>query len=155
METGGRRRADEREPWPQSALLLRPARTGPKDIGLSYHDSMLNWQVGLLVLVAVLVGAAIPVLIQLNATLKSARQLMDRSGEQLEQALGALAETLVRVDHMLGALEDGTMKLATALGAVIAPTVGAAVRAWRGSPDDDGAPSTEATKPPERKETGP
>jgi hypothetical protein len=140
---------------------------------------METWQVAAVVLLAVLVGATIPVLVQLGGTLRSARTVLDRSGQKLDQALAALAETLQRVDGILLRLEEGkriegfmdsiaglthsvsqvrdAVKVAAAVGAAVAPAVGAAVRAWRvpaeagGEAPAEPAAAAEAPTPMEHK----
>lgn len=140
---------------------------------------METWQVAAVVLLAVLLGATIPVLIQLGGTLRSARTVLDRSGQKLDQALAALAETLQRVDGIMLRLEEGkhierfmdsvaglthgvnqvrdAVKVAAAVGAAVAPAVGAAVRAWRVPAEEGGeapaepAAAAEAPTPMEHK----
>jgi ABC-type transporter Mla subunit MlaD len=140
---------------------------------------METWQIAAVVLLAVLVGAAIPVLVQLAGTLRSARAALDHTGKNLDQALAALAETLQRVDGILVRLEEGkriegfmdslaglshsvsqvrdAVKVAAAVGAAVAPAVGAAVRAWRAPGEEGGdapaepAAAAEAPTPLEHK----
>ncbi len=136
---------------------------------------MESWQTAVTVLLAVLVGAALPVLVQTWAAVRSARVVLERNSERLDRALEALSATAVRVDRVAARLEDGrrlehfvdaltalsesvnqlrdTARVAAALGAALGPAVGAAVRAWR-APHVEGAPAGpagdgESPSPPE------
>lgn len=112
-----------------------------------------NWSVALVVLAAVLAGAAIPALVQLRATLRALEQTVQRSGPTLDAALGAAATAAARVNALAARLEEGgrmeqlvdglaaasrmvtqlrdTVRVASAVGAAVAPAVAAAVRALR------------------------
>ncbi|HZY03360.1 MAG TPA: hypothetical protein VFF02_07640 [Anaeromyxobacteraceae bacterium] len=132
---------------------------------------MESWQTAVLVLLAVLVGAALPALAALAGALRSARRAMDRSGAQLAQALVAVTSAVERIDRLASHLEEGkrietlvesvtalsqtvnrfrdVVRTASAVGAAVAPAVGAAVRAWRetrqeeeAGPDGQGEPRT-------------
>ena len=114
---------------------------------------MESWQTATVVLLAVLVGAAIPSLVALSAALRSARRTMDRSGAQLAEALVAVTSAVERIDRLASRLEEGkrietlvesvtalsqtvnrfrdVVRTASAVGAAVAPAVGAAVKAWR------------------------
>ncbi len=72
-------------------------------------------------LVGVLVGAAIPVLLQLRKTLKAAEETMEVTGRHLNDALDQLSITLVRVNRAADELEGGVKRvssLLTALGGI-------------------------------------
>ena len=94
---------------------------------------MQPWQVAMVVLVAVLVGAALPVLVQLSLTLKMARGLLSTSGQRLD---GALAEATTAATE-IGALAESLhavadkVRVAAAIGAAVGPAVAAAVHALR------------------------
>jgi len=114
---------------------------------------MESWQTAVVVLLAVLVGAAIPALASLAGALRSVRRTMDRSGAQLAEALVAVTSAVERIDRLASRLEEGrrietlvesvtalsqtvnhfrdVVRTASAVGAAVAPAVGAAVRAWR------------------------
>ena len=62
-------------------------------------------------LLAVLVGVAVPVLLQLRRTLATAEKTIESTGKRLDVALGELTETLGRVNKAAGELERGTQKL--------------------------------------------
>ncbi len=107
----------------------------------------------LVVLAAVLVGAAIPALVQLRATLRATEKTLQRSGARLDEALGATIAAAARIDALVVRLEEGgrieqfvdgvatvgrmasqlrdTVRVASAVGAAVAPAVAAAVHAFR------------------------
>lgn len=114
---------------------------------------MESWSVALVVLAAVLVGAAIPVVVQLRATLRTMDETLQRSGARLDEALRATTVAAGRIDAWVVRLEEGgrieqlvdgvtavtgmvnqlrdTVRIASALGAAVGPAVAAAVRAFR------------------------
>jgi len=114
---------------------------------------MESWGIALVVLAAVLVGAAIPVLVQLRGTLRAMEKTLHRSGAQLDEALGASAAAARRIDALVVRLEEGgrieqflegvgalsrtvsqlrdTVRVASAVGAAVGPAVAAAVHAFR------------------------
>ncbi len=72
-------------------------------------------------LVGVLVGAALPVLLQLRKTLKAAEETMEVTGRHLNDALDQLSITLERVNRAADELEGGVKRvssLLTALGGI-------------------------------------
>jgi hypothetical protein len=114
---------------------------------------MESWGIALVILAAVLVGAAIPVLVQLRATLRAMEKTLQRSGARLDEALGATTAAAGRIDALVVRLEEGgrveqlldgltavsgmvsqlrdTVRVASAVGAAVGPAVAAAVRAFR------------------------
>lgn len=114
---------------------------------------MESWGVALVVLAAVLVGAAIPALVQLRATLRAMQVTLERSGARLDEALAATVVAARRIDALAVRLETGgridrlvegiasvgqvvsqlqsTLRVASAVGAAVAPAVAAAVHALR------------------------
>jgi hypothetical protein len=114
---------------------------------------MESWGMALVVLAAVLVGVAIPVLVQLRATLRAMEKTVQRSGARLDEALGATTAAAGRIDALVLRLEEGgrieqlvdgvadvsrmvsqlrdTIRVASAVGAAVGPAVAAAVRAFR------------------------
>ena len=58
-----------------------------------------SWGVALVVLAAVLLGAAIPVLVQLRTTLRAMEKALQRSGARLDEALGATTTAAGRIDR--------------------------------------------------------
>jgi hypothetical protein len=124
------------------------------------------WQATLLVLIALVVGALLPAVVQLSLALRAAR----RSAAQAERTLAVVGEAAQRIERIAGRLEQGgrvdrlvdgidslsrtvtrlqeTVRVASAVGAAVAPAVGAAVRAWRG-PADGAAPDDADGSQPE------
>jgi hypothetical protein len=114
---------------------------------------MESWGIAVVVLAAVLVGAAIPALVQLRATLRAMEKTLQRSGARLDEALGATTAAAGRIDALVVRLEEGgrieqlvddvaalsrmvtqlrdTVRVAAAVGAAVAPAVAAAVHAFR------------------------
>jgi hypothetical protein len=103
-----------------------------------------------LVLAALLVGALLPALVQLTLAMRELRGTAARAG----QAVTAAGQVVQRMDRLTARLEEGnevekllgaveglsgalsrfqeTVRLASAVGAAVAPAMAAAVRAWRG-----------------------
>jgi hypothetical protein len=129
---------------------------------------MEGWQVALLVLAAVFVGALLPLLAQLYGTLRTLRSVMDKSAKDIEAAMVAIHHTSQRLDRLGAALEKdgkineivdgltnaahlvnqmrGTMQIAGNVSAAVVPAVIAAVRAWKGEMSED--PSRAASAEP-------
>ena len=57
------------------------------------------------VLLALLVGLAIPVLLQARATLRSAERFLDSTSTQANRALGELTQLTTRLNHVVGEVE--------------------------------------------------
>lgn len=125
------------------------------------------------VLLAVLVGVAVPTLSQLRRTLKTAEAFLDTTGRQLETVLREGGETARRINHAAGELEDGiaharaalasvketaetfmrlrrTVETIVAVGGVVGPALVAAVQAFlnRGAAPAPEAPRAEAPAAP-------
>ena len=118
---------------------------------------MESWQTAVVVLLALLVGAAIPTVASLGSALRSARQAVDRT--QLAETLTAVRVAAERIDRLASRLDEGrrvegllesvnalsqtvsqlrdVVRVASAVGAAVAPAVGAAVRAWRETRRED------------------
>jgi hypothetical protein len=125
---------------------------------------MQGWQIALVVLVAVLVGALLPLVVQLYGTLRTLRAVVERSAEDIEAAAGSIHRTADRVDKLGAALEKdgkmaeiveglasaaqvmnqvrGTLQVAGPIAAAVVPAVVAAVKAWKGGMESD--PPSEA-----------
>jgi hypothetical protein len=91
--------------------------------------------VAVALLIAVLAGAAIPLLFQLWVTLQSARRVaerLDRVTARLEEGQ-RLEELVAAIDGLTSAARQigNGVKVASALGAAIGPAAAAAVQAWR------------------------
>jgi uncharacterized protein YoxC len=65
----------------------------------------------LVVLAAVLVGFAVPALLQLRRTLKAAEQTLESTGRQVNQTLDQLTATLERVERTADELERGVNRV--------------------------------------------
>lgn len=110
-------------------------------------------------LLAVLVGAALPVCYQLLQTLRSARRFLDRNGLRLERTLDQLTATNQRIEKLGAELEDGvkglkpavtaasdlgqslnqmrdSLRLTAAVAGAVGPVLVSALRAMRGPADD-------------------
>jgi predicted Holliday junction resolvase-like endonuclease len=130
---------------------------------------MEGWQIALLVLVSVLVGALIPLLVQLYATLRTLRAVIEKSAKDVESALVGIHRTADRLDRLGAALEKdgkmaeivegatsaaqmvsqfrGTMQVAGPVAAAVVPAVMAAVRAWKGAMHEDPSPEAPEDSP--------
>jgi deoxyinosine 3'endonuclease (endonuclease V) len=121
---------------------------------------MEAYQVALVAVAALLVGALLPVLFQLLLTLKAVRAMVAQAGpavasivatsERLERLTAKLEED-GRVDRALEAVDSlsatvgklqETARLASTIGAAVIPAVAAAVQAWRARDED--APAEES-----------
>lgn len=72
----------------------------------------------LLALAAALVGAAIPVLLQLRRTLRVAEDTLRTTGQRLDETLGQLSVTLERVNRASAELEHGVQRVSSLLEAL-------------------------------------
>lgn len=115
---------------------------------------MPNWQLAVLLLTAVFVGALLPVMFQLAATLRDARQRIRATGERVDRALDQSQESIRRVnellrgaegrEHRISELLDSVGELAevvhsvanatrtaSVIGAAAGPAIASAVQAFR------------------------
>jgi len=67
----------------------------------------------LVVLAAVLVGAFVPVLLQLRRTLKMAEQTLDATGRRVNEVLDELTTTLTRVNKAADEVERGLTRVSS------------------------------------------
>ncbi len=125
------------------------------------------------VLLAVLVGLTVPVLVQLQATLKTARAWIERIGPKMDRSLTELEEVTKRVNRTSAGLEQSTkraqvlldvagnlgqtlqkinhsMVATAAIGAALGPAILAAIKAFMErsahaapSPEQDSDPTPE------------
>jgi uncharacterized protein YoxC len=72
----------------------------------------------ILLLLAVLVGAVIPVLYQTVQTLRSARQFLDVTGKRLDEALREFTEATTRINRIAATVEEEGQRLRPAIEAV-------------------------------------
>jgi hypothetical protein len=120
-----------------------------------------SWGFVLVILMAVLAGAAIPVLVQARATLRTLEKALQRSGPRLDEALAAATAAAGRLDRAVVRLEEGGrlerlvdgvasatravghlrdgVRVASAVGAAVGPAIAAAVHALRDERGTDGA----------------
>jgi hypothetical protein len=133
---------------------------------------MEGWQIALVVLVAVLVGALLPLIVQLYGTLHTLRTIVEKSAKDVEAGVQSIHRTADRIDRLGAALEKdgkmavivdgaasaaqmvnqlrGTMQVAGPIAAAVVPAVVAAVRSWKGAMDADPPPTApEDTPAPE------
>jgi hypothetical protein len=130
---------------------------------------MEGWQIALVVLVAVLVGALIPLIVQLYGTLHTLRTLVEKSAKDVEAGVQSIHRTADRIDRLGAALEKdgkmttivegvasaaqmvnqlrGTMQVAGPIAAAVVPAVMAGVRAWKGAMHEDPSPDTPEDHP--------
>jgi uncharacterized protein YoxC len=76
------------------------------------------WTIVGVVLIAVLVGAVIPVLFQLYSTLRVTRNLLDRLGPKMDKSLIEICEAGRRLNRVGSGLEQSTKRAAVLLEAV-------------------------------------
>src|SRR5262245_3969564 len=84
-----------------------------------------------LLLLAVLVGAVIPVLYQTVQTLRSARQFLDLTGKRLDEALREFTQATARINRIAATVETEAERLRPALEA--AASIGKTVERVRDS----------------------
>jgi uncharacterized protein YoxC len=85
----------------------------------------------MLLLLAVLVGAAIPVLYQVVQTLKSTRQFIDTTGRRLDEALREFTAATARINRIAATIEEEGQRLRPAIDA--AASIGKTVERVRDS----------------------
>ena len=113
---------------------------------------MATWQIVAVVLLAALVGAVVPVLLQLRRTLQSAENVLNTTGPKLDRTLDEVGEAAARINRLgknlekdsegLGVFTDAvaglgrslkqaqeSLRLMTAVGAAVGPAVAAGLRA--------------------------
>ncbi len=76
-----------------------------------------SWSLTIMLLLAVLVGACLPVLFQLVLTLGSARRVMNRVGPKLDDTLGEIREAARRINRATTGFEDSVQRARAALDA--------------------------------------
>jgi hypothetical protein len=130
---------------------------------------MEGWQIALVVLVALLVGAILPLLVQAYGTLHALRTVAEKSAKDVEAALLGIHRTADRLDRLGAALEKdgkmaeivegaanaarmvnqlrGTLQIAGPVATAVVPAVVAAVRAWKGSMESDPSPAAPEDHP--------
>jgi hypothetical protein len=96
---------------------------------------MSSWAVAVVVLVAVLVGAWIPVAVQLLLTLRSATRVLGELSHTA-QALDGAVKDIGQLTHAASQLQD-SVRLVSAIGAAVGPAVGALIHALRTPADGE------------------
>ncbi len=124
-----------------------------------------TWQLFTVVLLAVLVGAVVPVLMQLRRTLKSAENVLESTGPKLDRTLDEVGEAAARINRLGKSLErdaeglqvftdaaaglgrslkqaQESLRIMTTVGAAVGPAIAAGLRALftRESDDDLASP---------------
>jgi hypothetical protein len=127
-------------------------------------------QIALVVLAAVMVGALLPLVVQLYGTLHTLRTVVDKSAKDVEAAMVSIHRTADRLDRLGSALEKdgkiddilagvtsaaqivnqmrGTLQMATTVSAAVVPAMTAAVRAWKGAMDEGPSSAAPEEAPP-------
>jgi len=113
---------------------------------------MSSWQIVAAVLLAVLVGAVVPVLLQLRRTLRSAESVLNSAGPRIDRTLDEVGEAAARINRLgkslekdaegLGVFTDAaaglgrslkqaqeSLRMMTAVGAAVGPAIAAGLRA--------------------------
>jgi hypothetical protein len=94
------------------------------------------WAIAGVVLLAVLVGASLPVLAQLRATLRAAERFFDTTGPRAGRCLEEVTSAATHSNEA----SRSSGRLASALASAVVPALLAAVDALRGrSPEVEGA----------------
>ncbi len=102
----------------------------PSGIDLAQPSIVENWQVAILVLVAVFIGAVIPVLFQLRATLRAAETALKGTLPRVEETLDDLNKLVVEVSQVVEGLQS-TTRVVGAIGAAIGPAIVAGLSSYR------------------------
>ena len=79
---------------------------------------MQSWQVVVVALVAVLVGATVPVLLQLRSTLKQMERRMRFTGRKLDRTLDDFRVAVGQVNRLGAGLEGGEQKFSDLVDAL-------------------------------------
>ena len=121
-----------------------------------------TWNIALLIFASMLVGAVLPLLFQVRATLKSAQTLMDMAApklsrtldevlattSELRQVAAGLVASRPQVQEFMAAVAgltttmnqlQATVRTASAVGAAVGPAVAAAIQAFRTVRAEDAA----------------
>ena len=121
---------------------------------------MQGWQVVGLVLLAILVGAGLPALVQLRRTLRSAQTFLDSTGQRLDRTLDEVTDAAARINRLGKSLEEDaeglrvftdaaaglgrslkqaqeSIRLVTVVGGAVGPALVAGLRALFSPPEHD------------------
>ena len=94
---------------------------------------MATWQIVAVVLLAVLVGAVVPVLLQMRRTLQSAENVLKSTGPKLDrtkdaEGLGVFTDAAAGLGRSLKQAQE-SLRVMTAVGAAVGPAIAAGLRA--------------------------
>jgi hypothetical protein len=94
---------------------------------------MESLEVAKVVLLALVVGAALPLAVQLWITLRTMRRAIDRAGPGIDRALRDISEASVELRDLAASVQQlrSSLRTASAVGAAVGPAVAAAIRAFR------------------------
>jgi uncharacterized protein YoxC len=113
---------------------------------------MATWQLITVVLLAVLVGAAVPALLQLRRTLRSAEIVLESTAPKVDRTLEEVSEAAARINRLGKSLErdseglqvftdaaaglgrslkqaQASLRIMTTVGAAVGPAIAAGLRA--------------------------
>lgn len=79
---------------------------------------MEGWQVAVIVLVSILVGALVPAVVLFFITLRTLKTQIESTGQRLDDTLDQLRKTIERVDRMSSNLEGSEQKMAHIVGEI-------------------------------------
>jgi|SRR5262245_36304986 len=122
----------------------------------------MTWQVLGMILLAIIVGALIPVLLQLRKTLRAAETVLGSTGPKIDQTLEEVREAASRINRLGRSLErdaeglrvftdaaanlgksvkqaHDSLRMVTAVGAAVGPAIAAGLRSLFAR-DDEAAP---------------
>jgi uncharacterized protein YoxC len=139
----------------------------------------MTWQIIGMILLAIIVGALIPVLVQLRKTLRAAETVLSTTGPKIDKTLDEVSEAASRINQVGRSLErdaeglrvftdaaanlgkslkqaHDTLRTVTAVGAAVGPAIAAGLRSLFTSARDDEAapPRRDHAAPAEAPETG-
>ena len=130
-----------------------------------------TWQLITVVLLAVLVGAAVPALLQLRRTLRSAENVLESTGPKVDRTLEEVSEAAARINRLGKSLErdaeglqvftdaaaglgrslkqaQASLRIMTTVGAAVGPAIAAGLRSLFAREDEA------ASRPGEEDESG-
>ena len=134
---------------------------------------MEGWQIVIVILAAVLVGALLPVLFQVFTTLRAIRTNVERLGPKIDQTLGEVQDATRRLNRTGASIEQGvdqvrsvvstageaarlfhqvkgSLRTAATVGGAVGPAIVAAVRAISGAPPATSNGRSPDTGPPDQ-----
>jgi len=118
---------------------------------------MESWQTAVVVVISLLGGAVLLALLQLSIALRGTRVALTRTALRARRAIDGIANVAERLDRVTAGLDEARIRtalesvdavlrtvsqlrestrVAAAVGAAVAPAIGAAVKAWRAGPEE-------------------